>query len=104
FGRTMRCRHDAIGLNEGAARLFQHDAARVGKLDAAARALEQLHPEFVFELADLLAERRLRHMQALRGAAEVQLFSDGDEVAEVSQFHMQRILIHLKLILDTYMR
>ena len=38
--------------------------------------------------ADLLAERRLGHVQALRRAAEVQFLGDGDEVAKVSELHV----------------
>jgi hypothetical protein len=37
--------------------------------------------ENLFELADLLRERRLGEMEAKGGAAEVELFGDGDEVA-----------------------
>ena len=48
--------------------------------------------EDLFELADLLREWRLGEMQTERGAAEVQLLGDGDEVAQVAEFDF---LIHI---------
>jgi hypothetical protein len=51
---------------------------------AALRADEELHAELRLEPSDLLAERRLRDVHAPRGAAEVELFGDGEEVSERS--------------------
>ena len=50
-------------------------------------AVEEPHAELGLELADLLADGRLRHVQALGGAAEMQLLRDRDEVPQVSQLH-----------------
>jgi hypothetical protein len=44
--------------------------------------LEQGKAERILELADRLTERRLRHVQPLGGAMEVQLLGDGDELAQ----------------------
>ena len=64
----------------------QHPAGR-GELDPAAVAQQQLGADLGLERLDLLTQRRLRDVQALRRAAEVQLFGDGDEVSEVAQLH-----------------
>jgi hypothetical protein len=48
-------------------------------------ALEQLDAELALECPDSLAERRLRHVQALGRPAEVQLLGDGDEVRQMAQ-------------------
>ena len=40
---------------------------------------------------NLLAQRRLRNAQQLSGTAKVQLFGNGDEVAQVAQFHTNPI-------------
>ena len=69
------------------ARLDEQGRAGLGEGDAAVGAVEQPHAELGLELADLLADRRLRHVQALRGAAEMQLLRDRDEVPQVSQLH-----------------
>ena len=58
-----------------------------GELDAAAGALEQPAAQLGLERADLLAERRLGDVQARRGAPEVQLLGDGDEIAKLAEFH-----------------
>jgi len=47
---------------------------------------EQARPDQFLQLADLLAERRLRHAQPLRRLAEVQRIGDGKEVAQVAEF------------------
>jgi len=36
---------------------------------------------------DLTAQRRLRHAQTQRRAAEVQIFGHGEKVSQVSQLH-----------------
>jgi hypothetical protein len=43
--------------------------------------MEQVDAELDLELAHLLAEARLRKVQPLGRAAEMELFRDGDEVA-----------------------
>lgn len=49
--------------------------------------MEQRDAELLLELADLLAEGRLRDAQPGGGAPEMQLLGDGGEIAEVAQFH-----------------
>ena len=44
---------------------------------------QQLGPELALELADRDAERRLRRVQPVRGAAEVQLLGNRREVVQV---------------------
>ena len=72
-------RERALGRRQRAARLGQQRAARRRQLDVAAVAAEELDAELALEAADLLGERRLRHLQARGGAAEVQLLGDGHE-------------------------
>ena len=79
-----------LGLREDAADLVEERAARGGELDAAVGAVEQHDVQLALELADLLAERGLRDAQARRGAAEMQLLRDGQEVAEVAELHRSR--------------
>src|SRR5918912_1128830 len=57
------------------------------ELDAARRAVEKRHAQLRLEASDLLRQRRLRHVQAFRGAAEVALLGDRHERAEVAQLH-----------------
>lgn len=52
------------------------------------RALEQRHADFVLELPNLLAERRLRGAQPARRAGEAELFGHRDEVAKMPEFHV----------------
>src|SRR4051794_31478973 len=79
--------HGGVGGAQHAARLLEQRTARGGQRDAALRAVEEPDAELLLELADLLADRRLGDVEPLRGAAEVQLFGDGDEVPEMAEFH-----------------
>ncbi|MNE29385.1 hypothetical protein D3C80_1228640 [compost metagenome] len=58
----------------------------VGQLQRAA-ALQQHHPQFVLQLLDLPAQRRLGDVQALGGAGEVEGLSQYLEITQVPQFH-----------------
>src|SRR3954453_18643874 len=79
--------HGGVGGAQHAARLLEQCSARRGQRDAAVRAVEEPDAELVLELADLLADGRLGDVEPLPGAAEVQLFGDGDEVPEMAEFH-----------------
>ena len=72
---------------EDLARAHEERRAGRGQLDLALVAQQQRRADLLLELADLLAQRRLGHVQALRRAAEVQLLGDGDEVAQVAELH-----------------
>ena len=79
-------------LGEQFSRFVQKDPARMGQFDVAFIPHEELNPSFVFQLMNLMAQRRLRHVQPPRGSAEVQFFSNGDKIAKMAKFH-RRILI-----------
>ena len=73
--------HRLAHLRERLAGFLEEQPAGVGKRYVAVGALEQAHPELVFQRLNLLTERRLGDAQQLRGAAEMQLFGNGYEVA-----------------------
>ena len=50
-------------------------------------AIQQAEAEFVFQVADLGTQGRLREAQLHRRAAEAESFCDGDEITEMAQFH-----------------
>ena len=62
-------------------RLLEEQSSRDRKLNMSFGAIEQLDPDFLLELCDLLADGRLGHVQAPRRAPEVQLLGNGNEVA-----------------------
>ncbi|MNH21437.1 hypothetical protein D3C79_812460 [compost metagenome] len=67
--------------------LFEEQAPGLAELDPTIGTLEQACPQLLFQGLDLLAQRRLGDPQVLRRPAKMQLFGDGDEVAQVTQFH-----------------
>ena len=73
-----------LGLVEHAAGLHEQGGAGHGERHAAVGPVEQADSELGLELADLLAHGRLRDVQTLGGAAEVQLLGDRDEVPQMS--------------------
>jgi hypothetical protein len=79
-GRALRVGKDASGL-------AQEQLPGLGQLDGAARPDQERPAQLAFQVLDLLRERRLGDAEALRGAPEVPLLGDGDEVTEVAQLH-----------------
>src|SRR5215204_876254 len=60
---------------------------RVGQAQRTGPAFEKHHAQLFLELVDLPTERRLGHLQRLRGTRDAPLSDHGHEVAEVAQFH-----------------
>jgi hypothetical protein len=91
----------SLGIRQGPPRPLKERASGVGKPHLAGRSDEELDSEVAFELSDRGAERGLRHVQSLRGPAEVQLLGHGDEVAQVAQLNHVRpavILPHIRCV------
>jgi hypothetical protein len=61
--------------------------AGLGRHHAAAAAHEQRGLKLVFDRLDLPAERRLRHPQRLRGAAEIAMLDHRKEVLDFPDIH-----------------
>ena len=49
--------------------------------------IEQLCLQFILQVVNLSAERRLRHVQALGGPTHVQFGGNGHEVSQMAQLH-----------------
>ncbi len=69
---------------ENVAAVFEEGRARPGEADAARLALEKRRAHLGLEIADLPPERGLRQVQPLGRPVEVQLFRDGQKVAEMT--------------------
>ena len=63
----------------------------LGRLDPAARAVEQLQPEPFLERADLQADRRLRHAELLGRLGEAAPLDDCAECCKLARIHKQRL-------------
>ncbi len=82
-----------VDVGEDRACPLEVGPAGLGEVDAAGGAVEQLDAELGFQLADLLGERRLGHVEPLGGATEVTLLGHRHEVPKVAQIHMWSISI-----------
>jgi hypothetical protein len=49
---------------------------------------EHREAELLFQLLNLPAQRRLRHVETFSRAAEMQFLGDGHEIAKMSQLHI----------------
>ena len=95
--------HQAAELAHAVARQFhllQHplgvdpqQVARGREGHFAFRALKEPFAQLVFQLHDLLAERRLGDMTLLGRAAEIFRAGDGEEVAQLMQLHSWSLLL-----------
>jgi hypothetical protein len=77
----------AVEVGQHRPRVAQEGLSRRGHLHAPARPREQLAAQLVLQQPDLVAQRRLGHVEPLGGAAEVQLLGDRHEIAELTQLH-----------------
>jgi hypothetical protein len=80
-----RCAPQLVGRPEQRGPALEQEPAGVGELDVVGRAPQQLDAELLLEQAHLAAERGLGDVQAFRGAREVPLAGDGEEVAQAPQ-------------------
>jgi hypothetical protein len=76
-----------LRLGESQPRFDQEGSAGICQLNSAVCPIEEANAEFPLEATNLLTQWRLRDVQALRGATEVQLFRDSEEIAEMTKLH-----------------
>ena len=76
-----------INAAEELERLIVKEPTRLGQLQRAAAAIQQLHAKFGLKVLNLTAERGLSDMKLFGGAAEIPRPGDRSEVAELTQFH-----------------
>jgi hypothetical protein len=87
-------------MPDGGPRLIDEDRTGARQRQTAVRALEQPDAEFLFQSRDGLAQRRLRHSEALGRPAHMQFLGNGDEVAKMTKFHIATISNFLQYIID----
>jgi len=74
-----------VYLQQNSARILQKSGTGRRQLYTAIGAHQQSGLNALLQLLDLLAERRLRNIKAPRRAAKMQLLSDSNEIAQVTQ-------------------
>lgn len=79
-GGFVDCGEDCLGV-------YQEGLTGIGQADAAGMADEEGRVDLALEGADLLGEGRLLDVELLRRTRDVALAGDGDEIAEMTQFH-----------------
>ena len=94
----VRRAHDRVaaggGLREHRARVGEQRQPGIRRLDAARRAGEQRGAELVLEAADRGGEARLRDPADGRGARELLLVGERDEVLHLAQIHSELRLLN----------
>ena len=79
--------HGTLRVREGRAGLLNEDTPCIGEFNNPPLvASEQVKAVFGFEVRNLFAERRLGYMQSVRGPPEVQLFGQGNDCKQVTDF------------------
>ena len=80
-------------MGEKRVALGEEQFASFGELDVSAAAFEEGDADLGFEAFDRLAQRGLGDVELLCGASEVELFGDGDEVADLSKGEIETIMV-----------
>jgi hypothetical protein len=87
-GNRARLLDGFVGLLQNRASFIEKRATGVSQAHGFGGAFKQLDADLILEIANLAAQRRLRHVQPLhRGARNVFHLGDGNEVAQVAKFH-----------------
>jgi hypothetical protein len=68
-------------------RFTKEDGSRCRKLNGSLRPVEELDAKLLFQVEDGLANGGLRHVQATRRLAVVQVMRNGDKVTQMSKLH-----------------
>jgi hypothetical protein len=71
------------------ANFIQENAASFSEPHGFCIAVKKRDAKLIFQIPDLSAQRRLRHMQPQSRARYVLLFGDGDEVSQMTKFHLR---------------
>ena len=79
-----------LRLPQQAAAVFRQQAPGFGETHVAVAPEQQRTADPPFELADPLAQRRLRHVQPFSRASEVQGVGERDDRVEIGQFEHRR--------------
>jgi hypothetical protein len=87
-GRRRHLRRGAVGALDDLPRVGKQQLARRRQVDLAGRAAEELAAELRLQGPDLRREGRLRDVQPLGRAAEVQLLRDCEEGAQVPKLEV----------------
>ena len=88
--RAARALAGRLGLLQQALRVLVEDLARGREPHVVPAAVEQHRAELLLEIAHRHAQRRLRHVEPDRGAAEVQFLGQHHELAQLSEFEHGR--------------
>lgn len=78
---------EGLGLRKHPPSLADQLGSDASEPHLASRSVEEHHAQFGLQVLNLLAEGRLRHVQARGCSAETELVCDGHEVTQVPEFH-----------------
>lgn len=81
----------ALGVRRGGPRLGEERLPGRGEPDALGKPLQQRTADLALERLDLLRQRRLRDVEARRGAGERALVGDRGKVAELAEVDRQSL-------------
>ena len=83
----LRISNRLVSICQDGFRIPQGLFTRRSERNAPVLPIEEKYLQFIFEVADLLADSRLRHVQQACRTTETIAISHGREVSEMSEFH-----------------
>ena len=84
----LKCRYTILDGTEYAAAIGEEDPACGSKKDPVALALKEGRAQFVLQLGNGLAQRRLGQVKMFCGKREAATFRDGTKIAKLHEFHL----------------
>jgi len=93
IGRVHRVPLGAFDLSQDRLGVTVECAASLGERDALGTTHHQLAVELLLQAREMMAERRLRDVQLLRGARQTAGLNDPNEIAKLTQVHERSVLV-----------
>ena len=84
--RTYRLYRIVSPIEDGA-HLAVENPAGIRETDSLGAALKKPDAEFILQIANLPAQRRLRHVELLSRPGDILRLGDGDEIAKMTKLH-----------------
>ncbi len=101
FRQILRIAHGLFQIGQQLVGRLQELAAGAGQFDAAGGAVEQAQIQFALQFADAERQRRLGHLQPVRGPGEAAKFGDGLERLKLTQRDIHNVSISIDNIMSS---
>jgi hypothetical protein len=100
FRELLRAGHGDLQLGDDLFGMLAEILSCLCQRDAGGGAPKQLYAHFLLEISDLLAEGGLSYAQSFSRAAEIERFSNGKKVTQMTELHLMGSMARTEEVCD----